>query len=197
MEKKELSKEVVDDKIIDTEEVKDETTQNTEAHKKEEDDDKKYDKLWIFAEPALFAYNTYVVFNNIMVGDGYLWVVLGIIVNIVIAVNYQSVFGRVFPKINQKWAFAVLAVLLFFSLLFVGGQHWEMLEESSVPIVSQILEEHYGKGNAAKCKEVAIDEEISDGLYNATAILNNGNKLKVVIEEVENNRIIVSIPQGQ
>ena len=193
MENKDLTNELVDDKIIDAEVVKEKTIHNSEAHTKEEEDDKKYDKLWIFAEPAIFTYNTYVVFNNIMVGDGYFWVVLGIIINIVIAVNYQSVFGRVFHKINPKWSFAVIAVLFFLAMAIANGQQENLLEKSAVPVVTQIFEEEHGKGNAAECLSVEITEKLTKNLYKANAILNNGNTIRITIQD-KGDQIYVSIP---
>jgi hypothetical protein len=51
--------------------------------------------------------------------------------------------------------------------------------------------------NPAKCKAVTIDREISDGFYQGTAFLDNGNELRISIEKKKNNMIYVTIPNNQ
>ena len=175
--------------IIDAEEVKDEAAK--------ENEDGKYDKLWLIAEPAIFCYNTYVIFNNISVGEGYLWVVLCIIVNLGLALSYKGIFAKALPKFNSNWAFAVLAVMLIVG--FQGGYNdiESALEEEAVPIVNGIIEDNFGKGNGIKCIKVKIGEEFSDNFYKARAVFNNGKDIEIVIENIDNKKIRVTIDPNQ
>ena len=98
-----------------------------------------------------------------------------------------------FGKANRIVAGVIVGFFLISGIVKGCNSKESILEKSAVPVVTQILAENLGRGNAATCKEVEITEKISDGLYRASAILNNGNKLKIIIEEKGNNRILVSI----
>jgi len=67
-----------------------------------------------------------------------------------------------------------------------------LIEESACPLVTRIVQEQFGL--SASCKSVTIDSEVSDGLYKAKAILDDGNAIQVAIEERENDQIYVQIP---
>lgn len=99
--------------------------------------------------------------------------------------------------LNQKKHYFWGWIAAFVISLFIGvGGHQAMLEESAVPVVSQLLEENLGAG-VASCKVVEIDDEVSDGFYKATATLDNGNELRITIEERDDDQINVQIPFDQ
>ncbi|MCF8025806.1 MAG: DUF4339 domain-containing protein [Desulfobacteraceae bacterium] len=95
--------------------------------------------------------------------------------------------------LNQKkhyfWGWCAAFVL---SILIGIGGNQAALEEAARPVVTQIIQEQlYG---SAECKAVSIDEEVSDGFYKATATLDNGNELRITIEERKDGQIYVQIP---
>lgn len=87
----------------------------------------------------------------------------------------------------------VCAVLM--SLIFTGCGNNSQLEESAKPVVTQILKEQLGS-NSAECVSVEITGKITKGLYKAKAILNNGNTIKIVIQD-KGDQIYVNIPEEQ
>lgn len=96
-------------------------------------------------------------------------------------------------KKHYFWGWIIVFIL---SILIGIGGHQAIIEDTALPLVDQILKENLGAG-AAKCKAVRIDEEVSDGFYKATAILDNGNELRITIEERGDNQIYVQIPFDQ
>lgn len=78
-------------------------------------------------------------------------------------------------------------------LLTACGRESE-LEESAVPVVTDII--HQQLGGDANCVKVKITEKIDDKHYKATATLSNGNDLKVMIED-RGEQILVTIPLNQ
>lgn len=66
------------------------------------------------------------------------------------------------------------------------------MEESAIPLVSELLQEAYGD-QAAKCLKVEIIEEVTDKHYKAVATLNNGNDINIMIED-RGDQIYVTIP---
>jgi hypothetical protein len=95
--------------------------------------------------------------------------------------------------LNQKkhyfWAWCAAFVLS--TLIGIGG-HQAALEESACPVVTQIIQgQLFG---SATCKAVSIDEDVSDGFYKATATLDNGNELRITIEERKDGQIYIQIP---
>jgi hypothetical protein len=89
------------------------------------------------------------------------------------------------------WAWCVSFII---SIVIDMGYHQIQIENSAQPIVSQILKEDLYTD--VKCKKVTIQEEISEGLYKAKAILNNGQEINITIEEV-GDKLRVSIPLNQ
>lgn len=95
--------------------------------------------------------------------------------------------------LNQKkhyfWAWIVA---FSFSILIGIGGNQAMIEEAACPVVTDIIQRQlFG---SATCKAVNISEEISNGFYLAIATLDNGNNLRITIEEREDGQIYVQIP---
>jgi len=100
--------------------------------------------------------------------------------------------GFLKQKKHYFWGWIAAFIL---SIFFAMGADQSRIEEAACPVVTQIVQEQLG--GAATCKAVKIDQEVSDGFYKATAILDNGNELKITIEEKEGNQISVQIPLNQ
>ena len=82
-------------------------------------------------------------------------------------------------------------VAFLISISISNTSYENMLAESAVPVVTEIIKEQLG--GSAECKAVEIQEELTDGFYKATAILDNGNKINITIED-KDDEIYVSIP---
>jgi len=67
----------------------------------------------------------------------------------------------------------------------------EVIEESSIPAVTQIL--HTQLDRNANCNSVTITEEISSGVYNAIANLDDGTELKITIN-VKGMQLYINVP---
>ena len=70
-------------------------------------------------------------------------------------------------------------VLVFCALLSGCGAN---LERSAEPLVTQIIQEQFG--GTAECVGVTLGNEFSTDRYHATAILDNGNELDIVIHDM-------------
>lgn len=86
-------------------------------------------------------------------------------------------------------------IALFLVLSFVLGEMND-LEETARPIVTEIIQEQLFATDI-ECEKVTIDETVSDGFYKATAILSNGEKIKITIKEMSDGQIKVLIPYNQ
>ena len=65
------------------------------------------------------------------------------------------------------------------------------IEESAVPLVTQILQEQL-KVNKT-CKTVSVTNELPNGAYEAVAKLDDGTRIKIAIQ-LEDGMLYVSIP---
>ena len=77
-----------------------------------------------------------------------------------------------------------------------GGADQGLIEESAMPIVTELLHDQLGS-DAAACKAVEIVKEVSEGFYKAKATLANGNELNITIELKGEDQIYVQIPLDQ
>ena len=68
------------------------------------------------------------------------------------------------------------------------------LEESAVPVVNSIIQRYVTGG--AKCIKVKITEKVDSKHFKANATLDNGNDLKIMIED-RGDQIYVTIPNDQ
>ncbi len=85
-----------------------------------------------------------------------------------------------------------LIALLACSILSGCGAN---IEQSSVPIVNDILQRELGS-DAAECLSVDLGDEFATDRYRATAVLDNGRTLDIVIH-VMGDMIEVTIPYDQ
>ncbi len=67
--------------------------------------------FWILIDIPIFSYNTFVFFNNIRVGDGYLYVFVALIINIGILVSYGQMVTSKFTKIPILIPYILLGVV--------------------------------------------------------------------------------------
>jgi hypothetical protein len=86
--------------------------------------------------------------------------------------------------------FAAVVVLMGISLTGCGNN----LAKSAKPIVTSILAKQMG--GRAECVEVKLGKEFAEDRYHATAVLSNGNELKIVIHD-KGNEVEVTIPTQQ
>ncbi|CAL95245.1 hypothetical membrane protein [Azoarcus olearius] len=95
--------------------------------------------------------------------------------------------------LNQKkhYFWAWIAAFVFSIMIGIGGSQ-AMIEEAACPVVTNIIKSQlFG---SATCKAVSITEEVSSGFYKAVATLDNGNELRITIEERRDGQIYVQIP---
>ncbi len=92
-------------------------------------------------------------------------------------------------KKHYFWGWVVVFLL---SLALSSGSGQGQIEDSAIPVVSQMLQREYGT-NAASCLDVQITDEIFDDLYIADAILDNGEVIQVNIR-VDGESFYVTIP---
>ncbi|QWF72181.1 DUF4339 domain-containing protein [Methylomonas paludis] len=108
--------------------------------------------------------------------------------------------GLLNQKKNYFWSWLVaFFISIIISMGINIGSHESDIEQAACPIVTKLVWqlENSGPGAfraAAKCKAVKIDEKISDGFYQATAILDTGNEIRIGIEE-KGDEIIVRVQE--
>ena len=83
---------------------------------------------------------------------------------------------------------SLLAAIISFSLFF---QNQSGLEETACPTVTEIIKNQLA--GSAICKGVKISNKVSDNFYTAVATLDNGNELKITIEERDDGQIYVQV----
>ena len=86
-------------------------------------------------------------------------------------------------------------IALFLVLSFVLGE-MNNIEEAVRPIVTEIIQEQLFATDI-ECEKVTIDETVSNGFYKATAVLNNGEEIKITIKEMSDGQMKVLIPYNQ
>ena len=91
-----LNEEKTEEVLVQKDVVENEAEQTKE--KTEDKAEKPASLLTNLILMAVFAWNTYAIFNNFSVRDGYFWAILGIIINLAIIVIYSGfVFEYVEP----------------------------------------------------------------------------------------------------
>ena len=155
---------------------------------------------------AIFSWNCYAIVHNFSIRTGYLWAIIGIIVNIVIlyplagtAAAFVGMITRK-PEIEEKlvakkiiWAFPVI-LFLFFGIVIGHVPYKQHLADLAAPTVSQILKNAYGDYmDVAKCTKVDNVYKIADHIYKGTAYLDNGNTLQISISDADKGNIYVEI----
>lgn len=96
------------------------------------------------------------------------------------------------PKGNRYKASTLAACLILMSVCLAGcGNN---LAKSAKPIVTSIIAKQMGGG--AECVDVKLGKEFAADRYHATAVLSNGNELKIVIHD-QGKDVEVTIPTQQ
>jgi len=101
--------------------------------------------------------------------------------------------GRLRQKPLYFWGWIAAFAL---SVMVGMGGDLAVIEESAVPLVTQIIQDEIGP-DAPACKAVEILEEISEGFYKAKATLANGNDIDITIELKGEDELFVQIPLDQ
>lgn len=89
----------------------------------------------------------------------------------------------------------IAAAVLGLGVLTGCGPSQSQIEDGAKPLVDKILKDNLGDG-AAKCLKVKITEKVDKNHYKATATLDNGNDINILIEH-KDDIIIVTIPTNQ
>jgi hypothetical protein len=101
--------------------------------------------------------------------------------------------SRLKQKRHYFWGWVVAFAL---SIMVGMGGDLAVIEESAVPLVTQIIQDEIGP-DAPACKAVEILEEVSEGFYKAKATLANGNDIDITIELRGEDELFVQIPLDQ
>ena len=91
----------------------------------------------------------------------------------------------------MKKSLMLIAVALLGMCVLTGCGRQSTLEKSAKPLVTEIIQKQLR--GSAKCEKVKITEKIDEKHYKATASLDNGNEIKVIIED-RGDTVYVSIP---
>ena len=159
--------------------------------------------IMTIATSVIFAWNSYVIVHNFSVRDGYLFAIIGIVVNLGILFGWDNSVVCLFKKILknklkkvQKFSGYIYfgIIFLFFGIIVGHVPYKQLLAESAKPLVSQIIKNAYGDYmDVAKCAKVDDVYKITDHIYKATAYLDNGNKLSITISDADKGNIYVEL----
>ncbi len=144
---------------------------------------------------AIFSWNCYAICHNFSAGEGIVWAIIGIIVNIAIlyplaggAALFISTVARK-PDLAEKlvakkiiWAFPVILFLLFglFGLRSCGSPKSQI-----AAVAEQIIEEN----SYYEVEKITGMKKISKGVYSAIAVLDNGYTLTLTITVKDDGQI--------
>ena len=87
----------------------------------------------------------------------------------------------------------VLNFILFFALTYANVVKLpkSIIEESSAPVVTQLIQTQLNLESS--CNSVSITDEISSGVYNAIANLDDGTQINLIIN-VKGNNLYINVP---
>lgn len=87
----------------------------------------------------------------------------------------------------------VLNFILFFALTYANVVKLpkSIIEESSAPVVTQLIQTQLNLESS--CNSVTITDEISSGVYNAIANLDDGTQINLIIN-VKGNNLYINVP---
>ncbi len=77
--------------------------------------------FWIFAEILIFMYNSFAIVHNVRIGDGYLYITIGLIINICIFTTYGNLFKSKFPKASIFIPYIILGIVGLLGIGFGSG----------------------------------------------------------------------------
>jgi len=98
---------------------------------------------------------------------------------------------------RKSWAaplmFAGFGLVVYVLIAWIASPGVEgLLEDESVDLVSQIIADNAGGGDNPKCLRVKITEEVIDDVYRATATLDDGRDMTIMIT-YKDNQILVKM----
>ncbi|MEJ2633229.1 MAG: DUF4339 domain-containing protein [Acidihalobacter sp.] len=92
-----------------------------------------------------------------------------------------------------------VGALIFSSALVLGVQSYQqqqgytiMLEQNACPLVTEIIQKQLN--GTATCINVMLGKEMSNGFYKADALLDNGNRLRITVQDTQDGHIEVKVP---
>ncbi len=142
---------------------------------------------------AIFSWNSYVIFHNISIGQGLIWTILGIIINLAILyplVGYLAVLLESITKntalvekiISKKLIFVYPLILLLVFGSIGHSSYKTYLAENAKKIIEQ--------NSFFKVEKVVNIQKTSKNIYSGIAILESGYTLDVVIKRLDNGDIL-------
>ena len=162
--------------------------------------DQKGSIYYTLAASLVFIWNSYMICHNFSVHNGYVWAIIGIIVNVYIFFKYGVIFAGIFKKtVNDGWwGWTGLIYYIILFLIFgigIGKVPYEdYLAKAAAPLVTEILEDNYGYYmDIPECVKVDNVYKITDNIYKATAYLENGGELNIAISDAKKGSIYVEI----
>jgi len=177
-----LNEEKTEEVLVQKEVVENEAEQTKE--KTEDKAEKPASLLTNLILMAVFAWNTYAIFNNFSVRDGYFWAILGFIINLAIIVIFsgfvfeyvESILPKEKAEKLKKYAkfinYGVYAVI-FIIFAFIGHKTTkEIIAKESKHWVNDLIEDYYGE-DAYECKKTKIIEKANDSGYYIRAYFEN------------------------
>lgn len=177
-----LNEEKTEEVLVQKEVVENEAEQTKE--KTEDKAEKPASLLTNLILMAVFAWNTYAIFNNFSVRDGYFWAILGIIINLAIIVIYsgfvfeyvESILPKEKAEKLKKYAkfinYGVYAVI-FIIFAFIGHKTTkEIIAKESKHWVNDYIEYYYGE-DAYECKKTKVLGKVGDIGYSVRAYFEN------------------------
>ena len=157
---------------------------------KETDDVKKEKEtsiLGLIVSLAVFAWNSYVIFYNFSIADGYVHVAIAIAVNLGLLIWFPSAVAKcaymkkLLPSKNKTQRSFFGIGILIFTFIIAGpifGNSGTAYEEQACQLVSEILQDNLGN-NAAKCKEVKFTNHPTSSYWDGIAYLDNAGSLEI------------------
>lgn len=99
-------------------------------------------------------------------------------------------------KSNNKILIVVFVAVVGIITFVLFGNSSPNIEESSKPLVDQILQEQYDLNR--ECEDVTITNDNGDNTYEAKAELDNGSAININIEYYpKKDKIYVQIPYSE
>ena len=165
-----------------------------EEYEEHEYKPEKSDYFWLILNTLVLGYNSYAVTRGICLNTGYFQIVLGLAINLYILYFYTRQFEVVFPKLNKSFSYLILIVTFAIGINIGYMSKETILEKSSILSVTDMIRNQLSRDEI--CTDIQITKKTSENMYEATALINNGEEIKITIEQLPNDMVNVSIPQS-
>lgn len=142
--------------------------------------------LYLILAFCVFAWNSYVIVNNLSIGDGYGHAIAAIVINLGILCYAPIALYNLANKFKLPGAgtYALIGIGVLVITFVIAGpvigrsSITGSYEDQACELVSQILRDNLGS-NAAECQAVKFTSHPTDSYWNGEAYLDNANSLKI------------------